>query len=70
MLTDALRVASLDEALNASAPTRRVAARLLLDVMRAVRTDAAFRGHLQTVETRETAEVAKELRALIERYGL
>lgn len=70
MLTDALKVALLDEAFNASAPARRIAASLLLDVMRAERSDEAFHSRLQTVEASETAEVAKELRALIERHGL
>ena len=70
MLTDALKVALLDEALNASAPARRIAASLLLDVMRAKWSAEAFHSRLQTVEASETAEVAKELRALIERHGL
>ena len=70
MLTDALKVALLDEALNASAPSRRIAASLLLDVMRAEPNEADFHGRVQTVEARQTGEVAKELRAIIEFYVL
>ena len=70
MPTDAVMVALIDEALNASTHARRIAARLLLDVLRAWPTAEGSKRQLDKLEAAETMAVANELRALIEQYGL
>jgi hypothetical protein len=70
MPTDAQRAAILNEALNATFPSRRIAASLLLDVLRDRSNDVALTRLLEIVEATKASEVVTELRKLIEEYGL
>ena len=70
MLNDALTVALLNEALNASTQARRIAARLLLDLLRPKLTAPDLERRLERVEATETLEIADQLRALIDEHGL
>jgi hypothetical protein len=66
MRRDTVMVALMNEALNAPDQARRIAARLLLDL---VRRDAVKVGQKVT-EAKATPEVLRELHALITEHGL
>jgi len=59
----------LSVALNASNPARKIAASLLLDV---IRNDTASKPkpRAETIEANATPEVVSELRKLIDEFGL
>jgi hypothetical protein len=66
MRRDAVMVALMHEALNAPNQARRIAARLLLDLVRA---DAVKVGQ-KVAEAKATPEVVRELHALIAEHDL
>jgi hypothetical protein len=66
MRRDTLMVALMHEALNAPNEARRIAARLLLDL---VRRDAG-KVEQQVAEAKATPDVVRELHALITEHGL
>jgi hypothetical protein len=70
MADDPLMVVLINEAVNGSTRPRRMAAKLLLDLLRSDPSDEGFKGKQEVVEAKETADVVRELRALIDQHGL
>ena len=67
---DNLTVILIGEALDGATRSRRMAARLLLDLLRNDPSAELSIGKQQIVEAKETAEVVTELRALIDQHLL
>ena len=67
MPSDSVMVALIAEAMGGHSLARRTAAGLLLDLLGSGDTLAAKQ---ETVETKATAEVTQQLRALIAEHGL
>ena len=63
-------VALIADALGSPVASRRFAASLLLDLLRANDSSEVFSANAQTVGAKQVAEVAKELRKLIEEHAL
>ena len=70
MPKDSIMVALIAEAHGARTLPRRVAASLLLDLLRLDSSDELFMSRQDVVEANETPEVIKELRALIDEHQL
>jgi hypothetical protein len=70
MPNDALTIVLLHEAFNAPKDARRVAARLLLDILWSELTGPVLERRLEKAEAVEALAVADELRALIDQYRL
>jgi hypothetical protein len=70
MASDAVLVALIKHSVDAPSRARRVAAAILVEVLRSDRGIQSLGGKLVTVESKEGQAVAEEMRSLIREYGL
>jgi hypothetical protein len=70
MPSDRIMVALIAEAMGAATRPRRIAASLLLEVLRSDPAADDFETKVEIIEAKEAADVANELRVLVAAHGL